>query len=144
MATAPPYVTAAGFAAIVSDVCGGGLAASATSGAVQAHVVIATMKGRRRISVPYPSSANLYLLDTFRLVKTGNPSAMTLRTGQRPAQRRPAPVPLRDERRTAPRGIGSLAPGAALFPLRLFLGLTFIYAGVQKLSDPGFLHPGAP
>jgi len=32
----------------------------------------------------------------------------------------------------------------ALFPLRLFLGVTFLYAGVQKLSDPGFLHPGAP
>ncbi len=34
--------------------------------------------------------------------------------------------------------------GAALFPLRLFLGVTFVYAGVQKLSDPGFLHRGAP
>jgi thiosulfate dehydrogenase [quinone] large subunit len=32
----------------------------------------------------------------------------------------------------------------ALFPLRLFLGITFVYAGVQKLSDPGFLHAGAP
>src|SRR5436853_3328902 len=32
----------------------------------------------------------------------------------------------------------------ALLPLRLFLGVTFIYAGVQKLSDPGYLHPGAP
>ena len=31
----------------------------------------------------------------------------------------------------------------ALFPLRLFLGVTFIYAGVQKLSDPGFFHAGA-
>jgi thiosulfate dehydrogenase [quinone] large subunit len=29
-------------------------------------------------------------------------------------------------------------------PLRLFLGITFVYAGIQKLSDPGFLHPGAP
>jgi thiosulfate dehydrogenase [quinone] large subunit len=29
-------------------------------------------------------------------------------------------------------------------PLRLFLGGTFVYAGIQKLSDPGFLHPGAP
>ena len=37
-----------------------------------------------------------------------------------------------------------LPPGLALLPLRLFLGVTFIYAGVQKLSDPGFLHPGAP
>ena len=28
-------------------------------------------------------------------------------------------------------------------PLRLFLGLTFIYAGFQKLTDPGYLTPGA-
>jgi thiosulfate dehydrogenase [quinone] large subunit len=37
-----------------------------------------------------------------------------------------------------------LEPGAALLPLRLFLGITFVYAGIQKLSDPGFLHAGAP
>jgi thiosulfate dehydrogenase [quinone] large subunit len=37
-----------------------------------------------------------------------------------------------------------LKPGVALFPLRIFLGATFVYAGIQKLSDPGFLHPGAP
>jgi thiosulfate dehydrogenase (quinone) large subunit len=35
-------------------------------------------------------------------------------------------------------------PALALFPLRLFLGVTFVYAGIQKLSDPGFLHAGAP
>jgi thiosulfate dehydrogenase [quinone] large subunit len=34
--------------------------------------------------------------------------------------------------------------GWALFPVRLFLGVTFVYGGVQKLSDPGFLHAGAP
>ena len=34
--------------------------------------------------------------------------------------------------------------GWALFPVRLFLGVTFIYGGIQKLSDPGFLQPGAP
>lgn len=37
-----------------------------------------------------------------------------------------------------------LSPGSALLALRLFLGITFVYAGIQKLSDPGFLHPGAP
>src|SRR5689334_20338644 len=36
------------------------------------------------------------------------------------------------------------SPALALLPLRLFLGATFVYAGIQKLSDPGFLHPGAP
>jgi thiosulfate dehydrogenase (quinone) large subunit len=38
----------------------------------------------------------------------------------------------------------SLPAGLALLPLRLFLGGTFVYAGVQKLSDPGFLTDGAP
>lgn len=37
-----------------------------------------------------------------------------------------------------------VSPALALLPLRLFLGVTFVYAGVQKLSDPGFLHSGAP
>ena len=37
----------------------------------------------------------------------------------------------------------SLSPAQALVPLRVFLGGTFVYAGIQKLSDPGFLHPGA-
>jgi len=37
-----------------------------------------------------------------------------------------------------------VSPAPALLPLRLFLGLTFVYAGIQKLSDPGFLHAGAP
>ena len=32
----------------------------------------------------------------------------------------------------------------AVLPLRLFLGVTFLYAGLQKISDPGFLTPGAP
>ncbi len=40
--------------------------------------------------------------------------------------------------------MAELRPGAALFPLRLFLGGTFVYAGIQKLSDPGFFHQGAP
>ena len=31
-----------------------------------------------------------------------------------------------------------------VLPLRAFLGVTFIYAGLQKLADPGFLRPGAP
>src|SRR6476660_6382595 len=35
------------------------------------------------------------------------------------------------------------SPAMALFPLRLFLGGTFVYAGIQKMSDPGFLHAGA-
>jgi thiosulfate dehydrogenase [quinone] large subunit len=30
-----------------------------------------------------------------------------------------------------------------LLPMRLFLGLTFIYAGLQKLTDPQFFNPAA-
>ena len=51
----------------------------------------------------------------------------------------------REARRRAPgRRLSMPSPAMALFPLRLFLGITFVYAGIQKLSDPGFLHAGAP
>ncbi|HXN92261.1 MAG TPA: TQO small subunit DoxD [Candidatus Sulfotelmatobacter sp.] len=33
--------------------------------------------------------------------------------------------------------------GYATLPLRLYLGATFAYAGVQKILDPGFLQPGS-
>ena len=36
-----------------------------------------------------------------------------------------------------------VSAGLALLPVRLFLGVTFVYAGYQKLSDPGFLTPGS-
>jgi thiosulfate dehydrogenase [quinone] large subunit len=36
-----------------------------------------------------------------------------------------------------------MTPGLALLPLRLFLGATFVYAGIQKLSDGGFLVEGS-
>src|SRR3989442_3051094 len=34
-------------------------------------------------------------------------------------------------------------PGWVLMPLRLFLGITFIYAGIQKLADPHYFDPSA-
>jgi thiosulfate dehydrogenase [quinone] large subunit len=49
----------------------------------------------------------------------------------RPAQRTPAAS-------AVPPGMG-----LALAPLRLFLGGTFTYAGLQKLTDPQFFDPGA-
>jgi len=33
--------------------------------------------------------------------------------------------------------------GWILVPLRLFLGVTFVYAGVQKLTDPQYFNPAA-
>ncbi|MGH2916349.1 MAG: Rieske (2Fe-2S) protein [Solirubrobacteraceae bacterium] len=47
-------------------------------------------------------------------------------------------------RRPRPSRLPVAQPALALLPLRLFLGVTFVYAGIQKLSDPGFLTPGAP
>src|SRR5215211_7722995 len=38
----------------------------------------------------------------------------------------------------------AVPPGSALLPLRLFLGGTFVYAGIEKLTDQGFLAEGAP
>jgi len=51
---------------------------------------------------------------------------------------------LRDQRSRPLAALAKVTPAAALFPLRVFLGATFAYAGIQKLSDPGFLTPGAP
>jgi thiosulfate dehydrogenase (quinone) large subunit len=34
--------------------------------------------------------------------------------------------------------------GWILLPMRVFLGLTFIYAGIQKLTDPQFFDPSMP
>jgi thiosulfate dehydrogenase [quinone] large subunit len=36
------------------------------------------------------------------------------------------------------------AIAAALLPLRLFIGATFVYAGLDKLTDPAFFDPKAP
>lgn len=35
-------------------------------------------------------------------------------------------------------------PGWVLLPLRLFLGVTYVYAGILKLTDPSFLDPSSP
>jgi thiosulfate dehydrogenase [quinone] large subunit len=39
---------------------------------------------------------------------------------------------------------GSIAPGWYLLPLRLFLGVTFLFAGLQKLANPNFFRVSAP
>jgi thiosulfate dehydrogenase [quinone] large subunit len=35
-------------------------------------------------------------------------------------------------------------PAAAVLPARLFLGVTFVYAGLRKLADPQFFNPSTP
>lgn len=59
-------------------------------------------------------------------------NARTLPQRQAPRIQAPRQAPLSDR---------WLAYGTV--PLRFFLGATFVYAGLQKISDPGFLQPGA-
>ncbi|MGH2486915.1 MAG: TQO small subunit DoxD, partial [Ktedonobacterales bacterium] len=42
------------------------------------------------------------------------------------------------------RARAGMTPAWVLAPLRLFFGITFIYAGVQKLTDPQFFKKSAP
>ncbi len=39
---------------------------------------------------------------------------------------------------------GEIATGWYLLPLRLFLGATFLFAGLQKLANPNFFHSSSP
>jgi thiosulfate dehydrogenase [quinone] large subunit len=39
---------------------------------------------------------------------------------------------------------GTVATGWLLMPVRLFLGITFLFAGIQKLANPDFLRSSSP
>jgi len=39
---------------------------------------------------------------------------------------------------------GAIAPGWYLVPLRLFLGVTFVFAALQKLANPNFFRSASP
>ncbi|MFD5876117.1 DoxX family protein [Streptomyces sp. NPDC060322] len=43
-----------------------------------------------------------------------------------------------------PRGLRDRARDHALLPLRVFLGVTFVYAGLDKLTDSAFLSASGP
>jgi thiosulfate dehydrogenase [quinone] large subunit len=45
---------------------------------------------------------------------------------------------------TVRRPDGMVATGWTLLPLRLFLGVTFLYAGLQKLANPNFFRQSSP
>jgi thiosulfate dehydrogenase (quinone) large subunit len=56
-----------------------------------------------------------------------------------------------DHRRSVPSDMwsvkgrdGSIATGWVILPLRLFLGVTFFFAGLQKLANPDFLKSASP
>ncbi len=56
-----------------------------------------------------------------------------------PASRRDdPPVPLLSRLATA------AVPAGALLPIRFFFGVTFVYAGLDKLLDPSFFDPASP
>lgn len=41
-------------------------------------------------------------------------------------------------------GIGGVSSSLALLPLRIFLGVTFVYAGLDKLTDSAFMAASGP
>lgn len=45
---------------------------------------------------------------------------------------------------SGPRGWKAWATANALLPLRLFLGITFVYAGIDKLTDSAFMSASGP
>src|ERR1035441_1969507 len=45
---------------------------------------------------------------------------------------------------TVQRSDGTVATGWVLMPLRLFLGVTFLFAGLQKLANPAFFRSSSP
>jgi len=59
---------------------------------------------------------------------------------QRRQDRQAVGTPLAQQTARSDRAI----PAFAVLPLRLFLGITFLYAAIQKINDPGFLHTGSP
>lgn len=38
----------------------------------------------------------------------------------------------------------SVLPASFLLPLRIFMGVTFLYAGIQHLTDPSYFDPTKP
>ena len=38
----------------------------------------------------------------------------------------------------------SLLPASFLLPLRIFMGVTFLYAGIQHLTDSSYFDPSKP
>src|SRR5271166_1744165 len=59
-----------------------------------------------------------------------------------------APVASEAPARSKPLTVASWSkvtmPAWVALPLRLFLGVTFVYAGIQKLTDPEYFNPSAP
>ena len=87
------------------------------------------------------------------------PIRRSVQQSRQRADENPAPG-FHQEAKSAPAPVSTVRPGAdsaslatwskismpawVALPLRLFLGITFVYAGLQKLTDPQFFRPSAP
>ncbi|HEY8286496.1 MAG TPA: hypothetical protein VIJ28_19070 [Chloroflexota bacterium] len=65
------------------------------------------------------------------------------RLARSPLVGRVAAIPQLDRILNVHRPPGQI-PALAILPARLFLGGTFLYAGLQKFTDPQFFSPTAP
>src|SRR5579875_4010354 len=86
--------------------------------------------------------------DTLRGGISGmTPHRTPPRSGRTPAPPMARPISLSRETIARLSGVPDAEgriPALVFLPLRLFLGGTFMYAGLQKLTDPQFFSPTAP
>ncbi|HZM53730.1 MAG TPA: Rieske 2Fe-2S domain-containing protein [Acidimicrobiales bacterium] len=75
---------------------------------------------------------------------TSNSSRRVRSAAARSQAQAPAPTTGADSMWTVQRSDGTVATGWVLMPLRLFLGATFLFAGLQKLANPNFLRSSSP
>src|SRR5664280_672473 len=79
-----------------------------------------------------------------RAAVTSNSSRRVRSAAARSQAQAPAPTTGADSMWTVQRSDGTVATGWVLMPLRLFLGATFLFAGLQKLANPNFLRSSSP
>jgi thiosulfate dehydrogenase [quinone] large subunit len=100
----------------------------------------------------YSSQLNLALTEELYIMKQTRNMKTNMAAGQRnstPAMKATGPTqPInRHDVGTPDRKFTWWADtrqsGRVLLPLRLFLGVTYVYAGIQKLTDPQFFNPRA-
>jgi hypothetical protein len=63
---------------------------------------------------------------------------------RQPAERSRRPPPPSPSLSDRLRALLAADPTAALVPLRVFLGVTFCFAGLQKLANPNFFRSASP
>jgi thiosulfate dehydrogenase [quinone] large subunit len=77
-----------------------------------------------------------------RTIQSSQPNR-PIQTNQPSQTNRPS-TPEQVSQPDAPQALPATMAKWILLPLRLFLGITFVYAGIQKLADPQYFNPKAP